>query len=74
MIRYNGLIITKEEIINNHPMLRDEQMDYNFQQAEDNYEEWLFSGGELFREDTTEYDVIYRYTEEELHEYDEFPF
>lgn len=74
MIYCNGLIITNRKVLNNHPMLRDKQMDYNFEQAEINYDEFLFSGGEIFHEDTTEFDIIYHYVEQEVHAFDEFPF
>lgn len=30
-----------------HPMVYNDHCDYTFQIAEDNYEEWLFSGGEI---------------------------
>lgn len=30
-----------------HPMIYNDHCDYTFKIAEDNYEEWLFSGGEI---------------------------
>lgn len=47
----NFITLNNEIGMCNHPMIEDDQMDYNFNLAEDSYEEWLFSGGELFSEE-----------------------
>lgn len=50
-----NFIINSENLLNNHPLSYDEQMDYNFKIAELNYDKYLENGGDYIEEDENGY-------------------